>query len=274
MRLQEDFVAAATLCAQISFQAKHFVNLEVHISWRAQHFADLELQKSWQAQPFVNLDAQILWQAQHFVNLEVQISWRAHFVDLGLQISRHPAMSWQRGLACTGMASNTLWKSGKWRVVALFLKPVVSIAGYRQSLSDFIELSCNDSFFIPGAVAFSQLFSQVSAAHHSNIALVDLAAHTSTVLLQLLEGPLQTWMAAQPSAGWWQAAQHAPSHPCEPKQLLCCTIHQVELVLETQDREKEVANRFWHRRFFSQNETWLNLTPNSWPPQTSHRTQR
>ena len=41
---------------QISWQAQHFVNLEVHISWPAQHF--------------VNLDAQISWQVQHFCELQ------------------------------------------------------------------------------------------------------------------------------------------------------------------------------------------------------------
>ena len=49
------------------------------ISWQAQHFVNLQVQISWQAQHFVNLHAQISWQAQHFVNLQVQISWQAQY---------------------------------------------------------------------------------------------------------------------------------------------------------------------------------------------------
>ena len=46
------------------------------------------MQISWQAQHFVNLEVQILCQAQHFVNLEVQISWQAqHLVNL--EVHRH-----------------------------------------------------------------------------------------------------------------------------------------------------------------------------------------
>ena len=61
---------------QISWQAQHFVNLDVQIAWQAQHFVKLDVQISWQAQHFVKLDVQIAWQAQHFVKLDVQISWQ------------------------------------------------------------------------------------------------------------------------------------------------------------------------------------------------------
>ena len=33
---------------QISWQAQHFVDLEVQISWQVQYFIDLEVQISWQ----------------------------------------------------------------------------------------------------------------------------------------------------------------------------------------------------------------------------------
>ena len=40
--------------------------LDVQISWQAKHFVNLHVQISWQAQYFVNLRVQISWQAQHF----------------------------------------------------------------------------------------------------------------------------------------------------------------------------------------------------------------
>ena len=58
-----DFVAGAALCESRCAD-----------SWQAQHFVNLDVQSAWQAQHFVNLDVQISWQAQHFVNLDVQIS--------------------------------------------------------------------------------------------------------------------------------------------------------------------------------------------------------
>ena len=48
----------ATWQSQISWQAKHLVNLEVQISWQAQHFVNLDAQISWQAQCLVKLDVQ------------------------------------------------------------------------------------------------------------------------------------------------------------------------------------------------------------------------
>ena len=43
-----------------SWQAQHFVNLEVQISWRVQYSVDLEVQIS---EYFVDLEVQNLWQA-------------------------------------------------------------------------------------------------------------------------------------------------------------------------------------------------------------------
>ena len=44
------------------------MNLEAQISWQAQHFVNLEMQ-IWKAQQFVNLKVQISWQPQHFRTL-------------------------------------------------------------------------------------------------------------------------------------------------------------------------------------------------------------
>ena len=116
-----------SLEVQISWQARHFVNLDAQISRQVQHLVNLESKcrfrgrrtlclevqfaagaalgeagsadfvagahfaskcNSRQAQHLVKLEVQISWQAQHFANLAAQISWQVqHFLNLVAQIS-------------------------------------------------------------------------------------------------------------------------------------------------------------------------------------------
>ena len=103
---------------QISWQAQHFVNLEVQISWQAQQFVNLE----------VNLEVLISWQAQHFVKLEVHppTNWpthsHSHSLTLYLSVThartharppaRPHARSPARPHARTAARTHSLHKSG------------------------------------------------------------------------------------------------------------------------------------------------------------------
>ena len=53
---------------QISWQAQHFVNLEVQISWQARHFVNLEVLRGRRA------DLHTAWQAHHFVLSDAHLS--------------------------------------------------------------------------------------------------------------------------------------------------------------------------------------------------------